>query len=30
ALALGDHGPHTNGNQFFIVQNTKAQADLLM
>lgn len=28
ALALGDHGP--NGNQFFIVQNTKAQADLLM
>ncbi len=23
AVALGNHGPHTNGNQFFIVQNTK-------
>lgn len=29
ALALGNHGPHTNGNQFFIVQNAKVQADLL-
>lgn len=29
ALALGNHGPHTNGNQFFIVQNTQVQADLL-
>ncbi|GCF95619.1 hypothetical protein NRIC_35100 [Enterococcus florum] len=29
ACALGNHGPHTNGNQFFIVQNTKVDADIL-
>nr|MBO1339333.1 peptidylprolyl isomerase [Enterococcus sp. 665A] len=29
ALALGNHGPHTNGNQFFIVQNTKVKTNQL-
>lgn len=29
ALCLGNNGPHTNGNQFFIVQNTSADIELL-
>lgn len=27
ALCLGNNGPHTNGNQFYIVENTKADAE---
>lgn len=29
ALCLGNNGPHTNGNQYYIVQNTEPDIDLL-